>query len=342
MPNQVLEALWKRGKDLLGSQYAIMGGAMTWVSERHLVAALSNAGAFGILASGSMNGSLLEEEIVATQQKTKYPFGVNLILMNPALEELLDACIRRKVTHVILAGGVPKQTIISRLKNHQIKVLTFAPSLAIAKKMVRDGADGLIIEGMEAGGHIGAVSTTVLAQEILPYIHEVPIFMAGGIGRGEAIASYLKMGASGVQLGTRFVCASECIAHPNFKKVFIKAKSRDATLSFQVDPRFPVIPVRAIANRASQDFIIHQGNVLREYTNGRITLKEGQLKIEHYWAGALRRAVLDGDVEYGSLMAGQSVGLVEAIEPTQTILQNLEQQALSSLGNNLYISRGNL
>ncbi|MBX9726890.1 MAG: nitronate monooxygenase, partial [Rickettsiales bacterium] len=245
-----LNDLWARGRELLGSEHAIMGGAMSWVSERHLVAALSNAGAFGVIACSSMPPELLDKEIKATRELTQKPFGVNLILMHPALDQLVETCIANKVTHVVLAGGMPKAPTINRLKEGGAKVIAFAPTPAIGKKLVRMGVDALIIEGTEAGGHIGPVSTSVLAQEILPVIHDVPVFVAGGIGRGEAMVSYLEMGASGVQLGTRFVCAKESIAHENFKKAFINANARDAMPSVQYHPDFPVIPVRAIVNKA--------------------------------------------------------------------------------------------
>jgi enoyl-[acyl-carrier protein] reductase II len=209
--------------------------------------------------------------------------------------------------------------------------MCFAPALVIAKKLIKGGADAIVIEGHEAGGHIGPVSTSVLAQEILPNVREVPVFVAGGIGRGEAITEYLRMGAAGVQLGTRFVCSEECVAHPNFKQAFIRAAARDAMPSVQVDARFPVIPVRAIANAASDRFTAFQREVAAKYDRGEVELKAAQLEIEHFWAGALRRAVVDGDVENGSLMAGQSVGLVREIQPIPTILADLVAQAESLL-----------
>ncbi len=331
MATTKLEQLWKRGTDFLGSRYAIMGGAMSWVSERHLVSALSNAGGFGVIACGAMTPDLLDAEITATKELTQQPFGVNLITMHPQLEELIDVCLKHKVTHVVLAGGLPKSASIARIKEGGAKVICFAPALVIAKKLVRAGTDALVIEGMEAGGHIGPVSTSVLAQEILPMIHEVPIFVAGGIGRGEAIGNYLLMGASGVQLGTRFVCAEECIAHENFKKLFIRSAARDAVPSVQVDPDFPVIPVRAIENKASHDFTRFQHEVIGEFRSGKLDKEAAQLKIEHYWAGALRRAVMDGDVEHGSVMAGQSVGMVKQVQPVADIMQELVEQARAYL-----------
>ncbi|MDR3438584.1 nitronate monooxygenase family protein [Telmatospirillum sp.] len=326
-----LDRLWQRGCEFLGTDVAIMGGAMSWVSERHLVAAISNAGGFGVLACGSMTPALLAAEIEGTQDLTSKPFGVNLITMHPLLGDLIEVCGRFNVSHVVLAGGLPQGASIARIKELGAKVLCFAPTVSFAKKLVRMGANAIVIEGTEAGGHIGPVSTSVLAQEILPAVRDVPVFVAGGIGRGESILSYLEMGASGVQLGTRFVCSSECVAHDNFKQSFIKAAARDAVPSVQIDPSFPVIPVRALVNPASRRFIAFQHEVIGRFKAGEIDQKTAQLEIEHYWAGALRKAVIDGDVENGSLMAGQSVGMVSSIQPTAEIIAELVDQAVRAL-----------
>jgi enoyl-[acyl-carrier protein] reductase II len=326
-----LDRLWARGRAFLGTDLAIMGGAMTWVSERNLVAAISNAGGFGVIASGSMSPDLLSREIAATAALTKCPFGVNLITMHPQLLELIDVCIEHRVGHVVLAGGIPTIAAIQRIRAGGARVLCFAPALVLATKLVRMGADAIVIEGSEAGGHIGPVSTAVLAQEVLPHLTEVPVFVAGGIGRGEAILSYLEMGASGVQLGTRFVCAHESIAHAQFKRAFIRASARDAVASVQLDARFPVIPVRGLANPATERFREIQRQVIDRFNSGELSQKEAQLEIEHFWAGALRRAVIDGDVEAGSLMAGQSVGLVTREQSTAEILAELVGQALTAI-----------
>jgi enoyl-[acyl-carrier protein] reductase II len=326
-----LDHLWRRGSDFLGCEAAIMGGAMTWVSERNLVAAISNSGGFGVIACGSMSSDLLGQEIAATFALTDRPFGVNLIVMHPELMKLAQVCLDYKVSHVVLAGGLPPAELLQVLRKGGAKVMAFAPAQAIARKLVRSGIDGLVIEGMEAGGHIGAVSTSVLAQEILPHVREVPAFVAGGIGRGEAILSFLEMGAAGCQLGTRFVCANESIAHPSFKRAFIRAAARDAVPSVQLDPRFPVIPVRALGNKATDRFLDAQREVIARFDRGDLSQKEAQLAIEHFWAGALRRAVIDGDIETGSLMAGQSVGLVTREQSTQEIIDELIAQALDTL-----------
>ncbi|MBI3708500.1 MAG: nitronate monooxygenase [Proteobacteria bacterium] len=326
-----LDRLWQRGCTFLGCDIAIMGGAMTWVSERSLVAAISNVGGFGVIASGSMNPDQLASEIAGAQALTPQPFGVNLIVMHPQLMALAEMCLDLRVSHVVLAGGLPPADVLQRLKQGGAKVMAFAPALAFARKLVRSGVDGLVIEGMEAGGHIGQLSTNVLAQEILPHVRDVPVFVAGGIGRGEAILSFLEMGAAGCQLGTRFVCAAESIAHPRFKEAFIRAAGRDAVPSAQLDPRFPVIPVRALANKATQRFLEMQRVLIARFERGDCTMKEAQLEIEHFWAGALRRAVIDGDVENGSLMAGQSVGMVTRIQTTREVIDELIEQAVAAL-----------
>lgn len=325
-----LAELWARGAEFLGCPVAIMGGAMTWISERKLVSAISNAGGFGVIACGAMTPELLDAEIKATQLLTRRPFGVNLITMHPQLLDLVEVCRKNDTSHVVFAGGVPSGEAIKRAKEFS-KVICFAPAAVLAKRLVKNGADALVIEGSEAGGHIGPVSTSVLAQEILPVIRDVPVFVAGGIGRGEAVVSFLEMGASGVQMGTRFVCAEECVAHPKFKKAFIRASARDAISTVQLDKRFPVIPVRGLANKGTEEFMDTQRRVAEKFSNGELDQQAAQLEVEHFWAGALRRAVIEGDVEFGSLMAGQSVGMVKREEPVATIIEEFLLQAGAAL-----------
>ena len=320
--------LMQRGTDFLGCDVAIMCGAMSWVSERNLVAAISNAGGFGVIACGAMTPELLDAEIAATKALTAKPFGVNLITMHPQIMDLIAICARHQVSHVVLAGGLPPKGSIEAIKDFGAKVICFAPALTLAKKFARSGVDALVIEGSEAGGHIGPVATSVLAQEILPELgDQLPIFVAGGIARGGAIASYLEMGAAGVQLGTRFVCAHESIAHPNFKAAFLRANARDAIASVQIDPRLPVIPVRALKNKGTEEFTKKQVEIAAMLDRGEIDMETAQLEIEKYWAGALRRAVIDGDVEYGSVMAGQSVGMVHVERPVVDIIAKLVDEA---------------
>jgi len=325
-------ALMQRGCQFLGTEYAILCGAMSWVSERNLVSAISNAGGFGVIACGAMTPELLDTEITATKALTAKPFGVNLITMHPMLFDLIAVCAKHGVSHVVLAGGIPPKGSVEAIKAFGAKVLVFAPTLALAKKLLRSGADALVIEGSEAGGHIGPVATSVLAQEFLPELSaDHVVFVAGGIGRGDMIAAYLEMGASGVQLGTRFACATESIAHPAFKKAFFRANARDAITSVQVDPRLPVIPVRALKNKGTEEFTAKQIEVAKLLDAGAVDMGEAQLQIEHFWAGALRRAVIDGDVENGSVMAGQSVGMVNSEEPVAEIVRQLVDQSEAAL-----------
>ena len=332
MSRNKLAELMQRGADFLGAEVAIMGGAMSWVSERNLVSAISNAGGFGVIACGAMAPALLDTEIAETKKRTDKPFGVNLITMHPQLVELIDVCGKHGVGHVVLAGGLPPGGAMEKIKATGANVICFAPALALAKKLVRSGVDALVIEGMEAGGHIGPVSTSVLAQEILPEVAaDIPVFVAGGIGRGEAMAGYLEMGAAGVQLGTRFVCATESIAHARFKQAFIRASARDAMPSVQLDPRFPVIPVRALVNDGVKKFMEMQRQVIDRFDKGELDMKAAQLEIEHFWAGALRKAVIEGDVDNGSVMAGQSVGMVSKEQPTAEILKEMVEEAVTAL-----------
>ncbi|MBF0127606.1 MAG: nitronate monooxygenase [Magnetococcales bacterium] len=317
---------WIKGAAFLGARHAILGGAMSWLSERHLVAAISSAGGFGVLATGSMPVHLAREEIRGTRLLTDKPFGVNLITMNPELPDFVEMVIAEGITHCVLAGGIPQRETIDTLKGAGIKVILFAPSLALARRLVQRGADALIIEGHEAGGHVGPVATSVLVQEILPHVKEVPVFVAGGIANGEMTAGMVALGASGVQVGTRFVCATECIAHENFKQCFIRAQSRDAVVTVQFDAALPVIPVRALVNKGTERFNRLQLDLLAEVREGRKARADAQLELERFWAGALKRAAIDGDVEYGSVMAGQSVGMVRSIQPAQTIIEELVER----------------
>ncbi len=323
MELKYLPRAWKRGTEFLGTRYAILCGAMTWVSESRLVSAISNAGGFGVLAAGNMPPDLLAREIALTREKTPFPFGVNLITVAPSFKDHIAVAAREKVPFLFFAGGIPSGKDIEQAKASGTRVICFAPVLSLARRLIKQGADALVIEGNEAGGHIGPVSTSVLAQEFLLSITEVPIFVAGGIGTGELIALYLKLGAAGAQLGTRFVAAEECVAHPRFKEAFIRAHARDAMPTTQFDPSLPTIPVRAIVIEGTRDFNRLQLELLNRLKAGEIPREEASLRLEEFWIGALRRAVVDGDVERGSLMAGQSVAFVRKIQPVREIIEEL-------------------
>jgi enoyl-[acyl-carrier protein] reductase II len=319
--------LWRRGTEFLGSRYAIVGGAMTWVSDNSLVAAISNAGAFGVLAGGALRADELDHEIAATYDRTDQPFGVNVITFSPHFEAQLAVCLDRRVSHVVIGGGVPSADHIARAKAAGAKVVAFASSRAMAMRAIRNGAEGLIAEGHEAGGHVGPLSTSVLVQDLLTVLDQVPVFIAGGIGCGEMMAHYMRLGAAGCQLGTRFVCAHESRVHALTKKAYVRASGRDAVLSVQVDPDFRVAAVRALANRAGGAFLELQLEAIRRYRAGDLSKSEAQLEIEGFWAGRLRSAVLEGDVEFGSLMAGQSVEFVRGEESTADIVADLSARA---------------
>lgn len=325
----LLDKLFARGRKFLGVEYPILGGAMSWISESNLVSAISNAGGFGVLAGGNMPVDLFKEEIQKTKELTDKPFGVNLITIAPNFQKQLDHALEIEFPFIIFAGGLPPRDAIRRVKESSSKVLCFAPTVGLAKTLIKMGVDALIIEGSEAGGHIGPVSTSVLAEQILPHTTEVPVFVAGGIGSGLLMIHFLMMGASGVQLGTRFVIAEESIAHDNFKNAIIKGSSKDAVPCAQFDPRVPVIPVRSITNEGTRDFTTLQLGLLAQIERGEMDSREASEKLESFWIGGLKKAVIDGDVENGSLMAGQSIGLATEVMTVKEILADLIARGIS-------------
>ena len=327
MPKNMLEKLWKQGREFLGVEYPILGGAMSWISEAHLVSAISNAGGFGVVAGGNMPGDLFKAEIEKTFDLTDKPFGVNLISIAPNFRSHLDHVLDIEFPFVIFAGGLPPRDAITKAKQAGCRVLCFAPTANLARRLIRSGADALIIEGHEAGGHIGPVSTAVLAEQILPETRDVPVFVAGGIGSGLMVVHYLLMGAAGVQLGTKFAVADESPAHDKFKDLLLRAGAKDALPTAQFDPRIPVIPVRALTNEGTRDFITLQLGLVAQLERDGITSREAGMKLEEFWIGGLRKAAIDGDTENGSVMAGQSVGLVNSRMPVRDIIEGLISEA---------------
>ncbi|MBN2049869.1 MAG: nitronate monooxygenase [Spirochaetales bacterium] len=330
-PYKLFEHLGCAGRDFLGVQYPILGGAMSWISLSPLVSAISNAGGFGVLAGGNMPPELLEKEILTTREKTDKPFGLNMVTIAPNFQEHLEVALGMNFPFLIFAGGLPPRDAIARVRKTSSRLLCFAPTVGIARTLVKSGVDALIIEGSEAGGHIGPVSTSVLAEQILPKIKEVPVFVAGGIGNGILMVHYLMMGAAGVQLGTRFAAAAESPAHPDFKKALIKATSKDALPTAQFDPRLPVIPVRALVNEGTRDFNTLQLGLLAQIQRGAMDVREAAFKLEEFWLGALRRAAVEGDVMRGSVMAGQSVALVRSVQPVERIIRDLVEDGTTEL-----------
>ena len=326
-----LNDLWKRGQDFLGVRLPIMCGAMTWISDSHLVSSVSNADAFGCLAAGNMESQLLEKEIQKTKDLTDRPYAVNLITIAPNYREHLKLAVKHRAPFIVFAGGIPKVSEIQTAKESGAKVLCFASTESLAEKLIERGADTLLLEGSEAGGHIGHVSLAILLQQVLFNVDSVPIFVAGGIGSGRLIPHLLLMGAAGVQLGTRFVVTEECSIHPKFKETFLRARAREAVATPAVGSELQVVAVRALRNKGMSNFADLQMELIKLRRLGEITHEQAQFEVEKYWMGALKRAVKDGDVDTGSLMAGQSVGLVDRIQPLQEVLDELVHDAEEEL-----------
>lgn len=326
-----LDRIWSRGKEFLGSELPVMCGAMTWISNPELVSLMSNLGAFGALAAGNMPPELFATEVDRTKALTDRPFAGNVITIAPNYRAHLDILCEKKVSHIIFAGSLPRGSEVEQAKASGAKVLCFASTGSIAKRMIGYGADALILEGSEAGGHIGHVSTIVLLQEILFRFPEVPVFVAGGIATGKLIAHLSLMGAAGAQMGTRFVLAEECGAHEKFKEVFRRARAREAISTPQYSSKLPVVSVRALNNHAMEHFGELQLDLLERMRAGEINRTEAQFKVEEYWVGSLRNAAVEGDVEHGSLMAGQSVGILDRVQPLRDILQELVDDADQAL-----------
>ena len=327
----LIDKFFESGKQFLGCKYPIMCGAMTWVSDPKLVSTMGNAGGFGLLAGGNTPVDILEKQIIETGELTEYPFGINLITLAPVYKDQLELVCRLGCPLVVLAGGIPKKSEIQKAKEHGARVVCFASTAPLAHLLIERGADALILEGSEAGGHIGPVALSVLIQQILFSVDSVPIFIAGGIATGRMMAHLLMMGAAGIQMGTRFIMAEECIAHSKFKETFRKAKAKDAVATPQFDSRLPVIPVRALKNEGSIEFAKLQLELLNKLDNNLLDKLEAQFRVEEFWAGALRSAVIDGDTGRGSLMAGQSVGLVDKVQPLKEIMEEMVSQAESEM-----------
>ncbi|MBR6471618.1 MAG: nitronate monooxygenase, partial [Victivallales bacterium] len=298
--------LFARGNAFLGTQAPILCGAMTWVSTPKLVAAVTRAGGFGALAGGNMPSALLDQAIGETRTLTGgRPFAVNVITLGPAYQNHLDVLERNPPPVVVFAGGLPRDTEIARMKATGAKVMCFASTESLARRLLAFGTDALILEGTEAGGHVGPVCLAVLLQQVLFHFgDEVPIFVAGGIGTGRLMAHLLMLGAAGVQMGTRFAVARECETHPRFKEALFRAAAREAQATGQFDPALHVVAVRALRNEGTRDFERLQLDLIAMLQSGKIAHADAQAQVENFWIGGLRRAAVDGDVEHGSVMAG--------------------------------------
>lgn len=332
MSPDLLSPLMRRGAEFLGTRYPIICGAMTWVSEPKLVSAVCNNGCFGCIAGGNAPTAVLAAQIEETRKLTKNNFAVNLITIAPSYKEHLAMLKDAHVPYIVFAGSFPRESEILAAKATGAKVMCFASTISIADRMIRFGADAIILEGSEAGGHIGHVSSMILIQQLLfKYADTIPIFVAGGVATGKMMAHLLLMGAAGVQLGTRFVMTEECSVHPKFKDVFLKANARDAIATPQYDSKLPVVAVRALKNKGMQKFGALQLRLLRELEAGTIHRQQAQEEVERFWVGALRKAAVDGDVDGGSLMAGQSVGLMDKITTIAGLVDELLTDANAEL-----------
>jgi len=260
------------------------------------------------------------------RELTAKPFAVNLVTIAPMYKEHLEVVCQQGVPFVVFAGSFPKEEPVQRVKATGAKVMCFASTDSIAQRMIRYGAEAIILEGMEAGGHVGHVSLIVLLQQVLFATSAVPVFVAGGLASGRMAAHLLLMGASGIQLGTRFAVSEESPAHPDFKQHFLRANARDAVSTPQFDSRLPVVAVRALRNQGHEDFSRLQLELINRLDRKEITREAAQLEVETFWMGALRRAVQEGDIKRGSLMAGQSVGLVDRIQPVADIIRELTDE----------------
>lgn len=296
--------------ELLNIKYPIFQGAMAWVADADLASAVSNAGGLGIIGTGHDTGEIVKEKITAVQQKTDKPFGVNIMLLNPHVDEVVDVICQAGVKVVTTGAGSPGK-YMDKFKAANIIVIPVVASVALAKRMEKDGADAIVVEGMEAGGHIGKSTTMALLPQVVDAVN-IPVIAAGGIADGRGMAAAYMLGASGVQVGTRFVVAKECNAHAHFKEAIIKAKDIDTVITGQITGH----PVRVLRNKLTRDYLQAE----KEETS-----KENPdfARLETIARGSLRRAVVEGDKEYGSMMAGQIAGLVTQQQTCAEIIEDL-------------------
>ncbi len=301
-------ALRTRLTELLGIEHPIIQGGMAWTATAELAAAVSNAGGLGIIGAGHMPTDLLREQIRNAKNLTDKPFGVNLMLLTPHIDELVQLVLDEHVPVVTTGAGNPGKYMNS-LKEQGIKVLPIAPSTALAKRMESIGADAIIGEGMEAGGHIGELTTMVLTPQLVDAV-SIPVVAAGGIADGRGVAAAFALGAEGVQVGTRFMCADECTIHPAVKQSVVRAKDRDTV----VTGRSTGHPVRVIKNKLSKQIM-------------ELDRENKPEEIEALGAGKLALAMRHGDTDMGSLMAGQAAAMVCAVQPAAEIVAEMMAEA---------------
>ena len=295
--------------ELFNIKYPILQGGMAWVATGELAAAVSEAGGLGIIGSGNAPAEVVEKEIIKIKKVTDKPFGVNIMLLSPFAEDVIEVILREKVPVVTTGAGNPGK-YIPEFKKSGIKVIPVVSSVALARRLERQGVDALIAEGKEAGGHIGELTTMVLVPQIVDAVN-IPVIAAGGIADARGFVASMVLGAQGVQLGTRFVCAEECTVHIDYKKAILKAKDRDTVATGHSTGH----PVRVIKNKLSREFEkLEKSGATKEV-------------IEKLGAGKLAAAVQQGDIKYGSVMAGQSAGMVNKIEKAEDIIKDLMEEA---------------
>ena len=301
--------LGKELTDLLGIKYPVIQGAMAWIANAELAAAVSNAGGLGIIAAGNTPPELLEKELIKIRELTDKPYGMNIMLMSPTAPAAVELAAKYRVKVLTTGAGSPGK-VIERLKPLGTIIMPVVASTAVAIRAVRQGAQAIVAEGMEAGGHIGELTTMVLTPLVAQAV-DVPVVCAGGIVDGRGLAAAFAMGAAGVQVGTRFVCSTECTVHPNYKNALIKAKERCTAVTGAPTGH----PVRCIENKLTKEFL------KLEYDHA------PNEQIEKLGTGRLRAAVVDGDVEMGSVMSGQSAALVNDVRPCADIITGMVSEA---------------
>ncbi len=305
---------------LLGIEYPVIQGGMAWVADADLAAAVSNGGGLGIIAAGSMPPDILEQQIIKARSLTNRPFGVNIMLLSPTADDALEVVAKNMVS-VVTTGAGSAGKVIERLKPLGTIVIPVIASVAHARRVERQGADAVVAEGMEAGGHIGEITTMVLVPQIFDSV-SIPVIAAGGVADSRGVVAAFSLGAEGVQVGTRFVCAAESNAHPAYKEEIIKARDRSTVVTGMATGH----PVRCIHNRLTKEF--------ERMERAGATIEE----VEKLGTGKLRSAVVDGDVDFGSVMAGQSAAMVDRIQPARDIIMELFQgvgEVLDRINRNL-------
>ena len=295
--------------ELLQIEYPIIQGGMAWVAEHHLAAAVSEAGGFGLIGAASAPPEIVREEIRKAKELTDKPFGVNIMLLNPNADEVAKIVVEEGIQAVTKGAGNPEK-YMPMWKEADVKVIPVVASVAMAKRMERYGADAVVAEGMEAGGHIGNQTTMALIPQIVDAVN-IPVIAAGGIGDGRGVAASFMLGAEGVQMGTRFVVADESIVHDNYKDRIVKAKDIDSVVTGQSTGH----PVRCLRNQMTKEYIKKEQEGVPFEELERMTL------------GSLRKAVMDGDILNGTVMAGQIAGLVSKRQSCKEILQEIMTEA---------------